>query len=1336
MKRLIDYKSRFRILKGGKVSLVVSAMLGGATISFAAPSGGTVTSGTANIVQNGTTTNINQSTSKASINWQNFSIAQNETVNFNQPSSSSITLNRVIGNERSVINGALNANGQVWILNSNGVLFGKNASINTAGLLATTANLSDGDFQNGNYNFTDATANSVINEGTITISDSGSVIFASNEVRNSGTIQAVKGNIQLIGASDYTINLNGNSLVNLKVDKGVLDALVENSGTILADGGDIYLTTNAVDELLKGVVNNTGIIEANSIDGLTGHVELFAHGGTSSIDGTIEAQGGFVETSAKDLSVKSTAQIKTAHWLIDPDFITISSAGEDGIGGGSISATTVQAALADGSVTLQADEDITVNEDITWAEATKLTLSAGDEIFVNKVIENTNASNGGVFFNSFTDNTAYDGSRNQQKVTFAGDGKVIINNVYQLQWMDTAKAGKYELGSNIDASATTSWETRNYYDTLTGKGFVPVSDLTDRGSGAYLAFTGSLDGKGYSISNLYIEQSNSSSYIGLFGGLYTGAIVQNLNLIDVDIKGGSYVGAVVGTNMGTVSNVSVSGTITGKDGVGGIAGWNGGDTSNDDVIENSYSFANVSGYDSDSSNIGGIVGKNFAIVRNTFSNGTISTGDSIGGIAGFNAKTIEDSFSVGDVSGDDKVGGLIGESIILNTTFEGAIENSYSSGEVTGNTNIGGLIGENSGTATNTYWDSDSSNQASAIGNDTTAQTITEVRSSTATVNAFTQNTYTGFDFTNDWYIVEGDTRPVLRSMYSTDISNRYQLQLINLDRSSDYTLQNNIDLTNVETKQSDIWNVAKGWSPIESNYGGTFDGAGYTIDNLYINQSNGESGLFLNIIGTGVVKDLTFKNVKILSGDEDVSTLAYQNEGTIDNVHITGTSVLGSNTLDIDYIGALISRNFGTVKNSSSNANILFNTASSGAGGLVAYSSSNSKVENSYATGDVTSTSSSSNVGGLVGYVILADIEKSYATGDVSSEGSYIGGLVGKAQSSNVKKSYATGDVTTTANYAGGLVGLSKLSHIEQSYATGKVKGINYVGGLIGQADNVASQGPATVLDTYATGNVEGTNFVGGLVGDVRNDTVTNSYSNGLVTSSGENVGGLIGNIDDPSLVTNSVWDKETSGKSTSAAGISKTTSQMNSISTFKDMNWDIASNTNLDSKAPVFDTTLATIWMMNGSNSPSSTSSTQTKSTANDANDVITAIVNTNVIKTQLPKTVNNPTVVNNQQLNTPNPQTPQMKQANTNLASSFGVTGTNAQIVSTTSTGENANTVVTLADIKQAMSESSPTGTAQPQEVRVPLSKNSIVDLVNGGVNLPDGVDQQFFVVSDEI
>ncbi len=391
-----DFSSRFRILKGGKVSLVVSALLGSAIIASAAPTGGVVTSGNATISQSGTTTNINQSSNKASINWQDFSIKSNETVNFNQPNVNSITLNRVVGNEKSVIDGALNANGQVWILNSNGVLFSKDAKINTAGILATTAQLSDADFQAGNYNFKNATGNSVVNLGTIEVSEGGYVVLASNEVRNAGTIKAVKGKVHLTGASEYTVNLNGNSIVNLVVTKGVLDAMVENSGTIIANGGEIYLTTNAVNELLKGVVNNSGILEANSIDDLTGKVEVYAHGGTANVSGTIEAVGGFVETSGENLGVADGTVIKAKTWLLDPTNITIASDGAGAVNGTdaelTISANTIQTALTSADVSLQADNDININEALSLTSNKKLTLEAGNNININETISTNNIS--------------------------------------------------------------------------------------------------------------------------------------------------------------------------------------------------------------------------------------------------------------------------------------------------------------------------------------------------------------------------------------------------------------------------------------------------------------------------------------------------------------------------------------------------------------------------------------------------------------------------------------------------------------------------------------------------------------------------------------------------------------------------------------------------------------------------------------------------------------------------------------------------------------------------------------------------------------------------------
>src|SRR5690349_8407697 len=117
--------------------------------ALAAPTGGQVSAGQGGITQSGTTTTITQTTPKLAINWQSFGIAGNETVNFVQPGSNAVALNRVLGTEASQIMGRLNANGQVFLLNPNGVLFGKTAQVSVGGLVASTLGLSDADFMGG-----------------------------------------------------------------------------------------------------------------------------------------------------------------------------------------------------------------------------------------------------------------------------------------------------------------------------------------------------------------------------------------------------------------------------------------------------------------------------------------------------------------------------------------------------------------------------------------------------------------------------------------------------------------------------------------------------------------------------------------------------------------------------------------------------------------------------------------------------------------------------------------------------------------------------------------------------------------------------------------------------------------------------------------------------------------------------------------------------------------------------------------------------------------------------------------------------------------------------------
>lgn len=670
MKYSPDYNSQFRIRKGGKISLVVSALVGSVTILSASPSGGVVTSGSANISQSGATTNITQSTNKATINWQNFSIAKNETVNFAQPNVNAITLNRVVGNERSVIDGALNANGQVWILNSNGVLFNSTASINTAGLLATTKNISDADFNAGNYKFTGESSASVINMGTIEASDNGYVAMLANTVQNDGTIKAYKGSVHLTGASEATINLNGNSIVTLTVEKGVLDALVENKGAVLADGGEIYLTTNAVDELLKGVVNNSGIIEANSIDDVKSHVELFAHGGTAKIGGTIIAKDGFVETSGKYFDFLG-ANIKAGEWLIDPVNVTIDST----------LATAIQTALGTGNVTITtngactgvtcagtgSDGNINVNSAITWATAQKLTLNADNNIYINADITASNAAgklalyygdSGDYHINAKVNLTAGENFFTKKTSDVTETTWTVVTDSATMQGMtlnDTSK--HYVLGIDLSLSGTNNW--------------------TPIGYGSYY-FKGKFDGLGHTVSNVHINKP-VQNYVGLFGQTDS-ATIQNIGVMNVNITGQERVGGLVGFayHSNITNSYTTGGSVNGTTYIGGLVGFTNG------TIANSYATESVT-----------------------------ATGDYAGGLVGrAEGGSITNAYATGAVTGSDYVGGLVGMNM-----GGSAITKAYATGAVSGTAHFGGLAGHNANsTISSSFWDTQTTGQITSAG--------------------------------------------------------------------------------------------------------------------------------------------------------------------------------------------------------------------------------------------------------------------------------------------------------------------------------------------------------------------------------------------------------------------------------------------------------------------------------------------------------------------------------------------------------------------------------------------------------------------------------------------
>ncbi|HZW24442.1 MAG TPA: MBG domain-containing protein, partial [Gallionella sp.] len=708
---------------------------------YALPTGGAISAGAGSIGQTGATMTVNQNSQNLAINWQGFGIGANETVNFNQPNASAIALNRVLGSDPSQILGQINANGQVWVLNPNGVLFGRTAQVNTGGLVVSTLNLSDADFLAGKRTFT-GNGGSVINQGTLNATGGGYVALLGGQVSNEGTIAARLGTVALAAGDKVTLDFNGDQLLNVQVEQGALDALAQNSQLIRTDGGTVLMTAQAADALASAVVNNTGIIEARSIENRNGVIKLLGDmgHGTVNVGGTLDASstgsgqasapnggdGGFIETSAAHVKIADGAVVTTqsengqsGSWLIDPVDFTI-AAGGGALTVSGIGATTLSTSLGLGNVAIATDAgtagngDIFVNAAVSWS-ANKLTLTAHRNVAINANLNGSGTASLALEYGQgavAAGNTAVYSLSNGAKVylpaganfstKLGSDGATtpwtVITSLgaagsvtgADLQGMSGNLAGNYVLGADIDASATTGWNA--------GAGFTPV------GTDAVTSFTGKFDGLGHTISGLKIDLSagNLRNY-GMFGDA-SNAVLQNVGLLNVNIKGGSngMTGALAGAIRGTtaVRNCYVDGgsVSTATLAVGGLVGA----VYNPSTI--SYSYANVSV----SAGMGGSAGQARA-----------------GGLVGANLGAISYSYATGSVSApannaaSKEIGGLVG----IQTS--GSISNSYATGLVTGNNTLGGLVGNLSGGSapTGSYWDKTTTGQNSSVGGGTAGGT-------------------------------------------------------------------------------------------------------------------------------------------------------------------------------------------------------------------------------------------------------------------------------------------------------------------------------------------------------------------------------------------------------------------------------------------------------------------------------------------------------------------------------------------------------------------------------------------------------------------------------------
>ena len=298
--------------KSAAVAIAIMAMSLHSSSVQAMPEQGKVVAGQGEIVRpDDKTMVINQKTDRLALDWQKFNIAKDEKVHFDQNSKSAIAINRVVGDGRSIIDGSLSATGNVFVINPNGVLFGKNSSVDVGGLVASTANVTDEDMRNftqgkGDLGLQIAAGReaSVINAGTIK-AEGGLVALHATTVENTGTIVNEGGTTALAAAKNLNIAADTAGKLNFTVNGSLANAKALNSGTLQSDGGYIVMTAKSAGDVMSTVVNNTGVIEAKTLH-TNDKGEILLDGGNSGpveVSGTLNASGMEAGQSAGSIKV-------------------------------------------------------------------------------------------------------------------------------------------------------------------------------------------------------------------------------------------------------------------------------------------------------------------------------------------------------------------------------------------------------------------------------------------------------------------------------------------------------------------------------------------------------------------------------------------------------------------------------------------------------------------------------------------------------------------------------------------------------------------------------------------------------------------------------------------------------------------------------------------------------------------------------------------------------------------------------------------------------------------------------------------------------------------------
>ena len=446
----------------------------GASLSFVAPVvlanpaantlpiGGVVAQGRVSMSQMGNTLTIKQASDKAVVNWQSFDIGAEAKVKIEQPSATSSQLERISGNNATQIFGQLESNGQVVLVNPNGVVFGQDGSVSASSFTASTLDVADADFVAGKNNYAGkGQGGTIANHGNIKVAAGGYVALLGAKVSNDGKIVAPEGSVALGAAEAITVPVSNSGKIQLELSPEAINAAVTNSGNgvIVAEGGQVYLQAAALNDAAgktSASVTQSGVVDVSGAQG--GSVTILADEGQIKVDGnitanstdatkkggdiiigrdthteklakstdvssaTLESKEGFVETSGEALK-SDNVNVKAGEWLIDPSDITISTAADSNVTGTSPADIVPSGATGTSSV-------VQVN-------TIQTAINAG----TNVTIKTTNANNATGAGNitianplSFTNNSAQDATLSliadngiTQNASITATGSKLVN---------------------------------------------------------------------------------------------------------------------------------------------------------------------------------------------------------------------------------------------------------------------------------------------------------------------------------------------------------------------------------------------------------------------------------------------------------------------------------------------------------------------------------------------------------------------------------------------------------------------------------------------------------------------------------------------------------------------------------------------------------------------------------------------------------------------------------------------------------------------------------------------------------------------------------------------